>query len=105
MSGKTYAYYTALIGAVCGYVVVRHVLSPDAVTLRNALIQGFLSASGLRLSRSRLGEDQGHRVNGWITLFGCGVPGNGMLFRAACALIFLGPVNIPQEAMYWIRRK
>jgi hypothetical protein len=36
-------------------------------------------------------------VNGWITLFGCGVPGNGMLFRAACALIFLGPVNIPQE--------
>jgi hypothetical protein len=44
-------------------------------------------------------------VNSWITLFGCGVPGNGMLFRAACALIFLGPVNIPQEAMYWITRK
>jgi len=32
-------------------------------------------------------------VNGWITLFGCGVPGNGMLFRAACALRFLGPVK------------
>jgi hypothetical protein len=44
-------------------------------------------------------------VNGWITLFGCGLPGNGMLFRAACALIFLGPVNTPQEAMYWIARK
>jgi hypothetical protein len=44
-------------------------------------------------------------VNGWITLFGCGVPGNGMLFRAACALIFPGPVNIPQEAMYWITSK
>jgi hypothetical protein len=44
-------------------------------------------------------------VNGWITLFGCGVPGNGMLFRAACSLIFPGPVNIPQEAMYWITRK
>ena len=44
-------------------------------------------------------------VNNWITLSGCGVPGNGMLFRAACALIFLGPVNIPQEAMYWIARK
>jgi hypothetical protein len=44
-------------------------------------------------------------VNGWITLFGCGVPGNGMLFRAACALRFLGPVNIPQEAMYWITNK
>jgi hypothetical protein len=44
-------------------------------------------------------------VNGWITLLGCGVPGNGMLFRAACALRFLGPVNIPQEAMYWITNK
>jgi len=44
-------------------------------------------------------------VNGWITLFGCGVPGNGMLFRAACALRFPGPVNIPQEAMYWITSK
>jgi hypothetical protein len=44
-------------------------------------------------------------VNGWITLFGCGLPGNGMLFRAACALIFLGPVNTPQQAMYWIARK
>ena len=44
-------------------------------------------------------------VNSWITLFGCGVPGNGMLFRAACALRFLGPINIPQEAMYWITTK
>ena len=45
------------------------------------------------------------KVNGWITLFGCGVPGNGMLFRAACALIFLGPVNVPQQAMYWTTSK
>lgn len=44
-------------------------------------------------------------VNNWITLYGCGVPGNGMFFRAACALIFLGPINIPQEAMYWITSK
>lgn len=43
-------------------------------------------------------------VNGWITIFGCGLPGNSMLFRAACALKFLGPVCIPQEAMYWIAR-
>jgi hypothetical protein len=45
------------------------------------------------------------KVNGWITLFGCGVPGNGMLFRAACALMFPGPVNVPQEAMYWTTGK
>jgi len=34
-------------------------------------------------------------------MFGCSVPGNGMLMRAACAQIFPGPVNVPQEAMYW----
>ena len=31
----------------------------------------------------------------------CGEPGNDMFLRAACARIFLGPVNSPQEAMYW----
>ena len=41
------------------------------------------------------------KVNGWITMFGCGEPGNGILLRAACAQIFPGPVNVPQEAMYW----
>ena len=41
------------------------------------------------------------KVNGWITIFGCGVPGNGMLLRAASYQIFPGPVNVPQEAMYW----
>jgi hypothetical protein len=45
------------------------------------------------------------KVNGWITIFGCGVPGNGMLFRAAYALKFPGLVNIPQEAMYWTTSK
>jgi hypothetical protein len=41
------------------------------------------------------------KVNGWITMFGLGVPGNGMLLRAAHAQYFPGPVNVPQEAMYW----
>ena len=45
------------------------------------------------------------RVNGWITIFGCGVPGNGMLFRAACAAMFPGPINLAQEAMYWMTSK
>ena len=34
-------------------------------------------------------------------MFGLGEPGNGMLLRAAYAQIFPGPVNVPQEAMYW----
>lgn len=41
------------------------------------------------------------KVNGWTTMFGCGEPGNGMLLRAACANEFPGPINVPQEAMYW----
>ncbi len=40
------------------------------------------------------------KVNGWITIFGCGEPGNGMLFKAACANK-LPAVNVPQEAVYW----
>jgi hypothetical protein len=39
-------------------------------------------------------------VNGWTTIFGCGEPGNGMLFKAACANKFPA-VNLPQEAVYW----
>ena len=45
------------------------------------------------------------KVNGWTTMFGLGVPGNGMVFRAACAQLFPGPVNVPQEAMYWTTHK
>jgi hypothetical protein len=41
------------------------------------------------------------KVNGWTTMYGCGEPGNGILLRAACAQTFSGPINIPQEAMYW----
>jgi hypothetical protein len=40
-------------------------------------------------------------VNGWTTMFGCGQPGNGLWLRAACANKFAGPINVPQEAMYW----
>lgn len=34
-------------------------------------------------------------------MFGLGAPGNGMLLRAASALLFPGPVVVPEEAMYW----
>ena len=44
------------------------------------------------------------KVNGWTTMYGCGEPGNGTLLRGACALIFPGPINVPQEAMYWMTR-
>jgi hypothetical protein len=41
------------------------------------------------------------KVDGWTTMYGCGEPGNGILFRAACAQTFPGPINVPQEAVYW----
>jgi hypothetical protein len=41
------------------------------------------------------------KVNGWTTMSRCGEPGNGTLLRAACADEFPGPINVPQEAMYW----
>ncbi len=44
-------------------------------------------------------------VNGWTTLYGCGEPGNGLLLRAACNVKFSGPINVPQEAMYWTTSK
>jgi len=37
-------------------------------------------------------------------MYGCGEPGNGILLRAACNDIFPGPINVPQEAMYWITK-
>ena len=45
------------------------------------------------------------RVNGWTTMFGCGEPGVGLLLRAACNVTFMGPINVPQEAMYWTTRR
>jgi hypothetical protein len=41
------------------------------------------------------------KVNGWTTMFGCGEPSNGIMLRAACANKFTGPINVPQEAVYW----
>jgi hypothetical protein len=41
------------------------------------------------------------RVNGWTALSGGGAPGGGRLRQAVDYLVFPGPVNVPQEAMYW----
>src|SRR5664279_4141409 len=45
------------------------------------------------------------KVNGWTSMFGCGEPGNDIFLRAACANKFSGPINVPQEAMYWTTTK
>ena len=102
MSKRIWTVLTTLIGAICIYVIVRHCFPAGSETLRNDLVQGFLIGFGLSLVVARIyARIKATKVNGWITMCGCGVPGNGMLFRAACAQTFVGPVNVPEEAMYW----
>ncbi len=66
------------------------------------VIQGILIGVGLAfVTLLNLGHAYVTTINGWTTMFGCGEPGNGILFKAACTDIFMGPINVPQEAMYW----
>src|SRR5258708_12481281 len=102
MTNRAYTFLTTLIGVICGFVIIRSFLSADSLTVRNDLVQGFFVGAGLGVVVVEiLARTKATRINGWRTLFGCGLPGNGIFTRAACARIFPGPVNVPQEAMYW----
>jgi hypothetical protein len=99
---RTLSYFAAFVGVVCLFVIVRVVLTAETRTLQNDLIQGFLIGFGLAFASAQAyARIKAVKRNGWITMFGLGVPGNGMLLRAAHAQYFPGPVNVPQEAMYW----
>jgi hypothetical protein len=102
MTNRTYTYLTGLIGVICAFVIIRKFLFEDSLNVRNDLLQGVLVGAGLGVVAVEiLARLKATRINGWVTVFGCGLPGNGVLTRAACARIFPGPVNVPQEAMYW----
>lgn len=102
MSDRTYAMFITLIGAICGYAVIHRFISADSLTLRNALIQGCFVGFGLALVTIEIfARIKITRINGWVTALRCGLPGNGMFTRAAHTQIFPGPINVPQEAMYW----
>lgn len=99
---KRYSYLYALIGAVCVYFLIHTALFPQKMTLRNAIIQGALIGIGLALVSAQIyARVKSKNVNGWITMYGLGHPSNGMFLRAAHAQLFPGPVNTPEEAMYW----
>ncbi len=105
MSNRTYTFLVALIGAVCVYVIIRHLFFAAALTWRNDVIQGVLVGFGLAVVTVEiLARIKATRVNGWTTVFGTGLPGSDLFTRAAHARIFPGPVNAPQEAMYWWAR-
>jgi hypothetical protein len=99
---KLYSYLAIFDGVVCVYFIVHTALFPQNMILRNAIIQGALIGFGLAFVSAQVyARIKAKKVNGWITMFGLGQPGNGMFLRAAHAQLFPGPVNLPQEAMYW----
>jgi hypothetical protein len=99
---RTYSYLAAVDAVICTYFIIRLIFFPQPRTLQSDLVQGVLIGVGLAFVSAQVyARIKATKINGWTTMFGCGAPGNGMLFRAACAQIFPGPVNVPQEAMYW----
>lgn len=101
---KTYTYLIALVGIVCAYFIIRLLFFTNLSTrtVQSDVIQGILIGFGLAfVSANAYARIRATKVNGWITMFDLGVPGNGMFLRAAHAQLFPGPVVVPQEAMYW----
>lgn len=107
MTSRTSTLLVTLVGVICGFFIINsfffgHFFT-DSRTVHKDVLQGFLIGYGLAFVTTYIYAriKATKKVNGWITMFKCGEPGNGMLLRAAHALIFPGPVNVPQEAMYW----
>lgn len=102
MSNKKYNLFLLLIGVICCYAAIRILFFFHQRSVVSDVLQGFLIGLGLAVITARITAIiKSKKVNGWITMFGCSDPSNGMLLRAACTLAFPGPVNMPQEAMYW----
>ncbi|MBI1801303.1 MAG: DUF1214 domain-containing protein [Chloroflexi bacterium] len=102
MFNRTSTFLAVLVGLICGLFIIYAFFFAHSRTVQNDVVQGFLVGFGLAFVTAQIyARIKATKVNGWITMFGCGVPGNGMLLRAAHAQIFPGPVNVPQEAMYW----
>jgi hypothetical protein len=101
---RAYTYFITLVGAVCAFFLVRLFFFTDLSTrtIQSDVLQGILIGFGLAVVTAQLyAWIKASRANGWISAFGLGVPGNGMLTRAAHTLLFPGPVVVPEEAMYW----
>lgn len=101
---KTYTYFIALVGVVCVVFLIRLFFFFDLSlrTVRSDVVQGVLIGAGLAFATAQVyGRLRGTKTNGWVTMYGCGEPGNGMFLRAAQALVFVGPICVSAEAMYW----
>jgi hypothetical protein len=99
---RTSTYLTALNSVICGYFFIHSFFFEHSRMVRSDVVQGLLIGFALAFITAQVvARLQATKINGWITMFGLGVPGNGMLLRAAHAQLFPGPVNVPREAMYW----
>ena len=101
---KTYTYLITIVGVVCVAFIIRLFFFADlsSRTVQSDVVQGVLIGAGLAFVTAQVyGRIKGTKINGWVTMYGCGVPGNGMFLRAAHAWVFPGPINVPEEAMYW----
>jgi hypothetical protein len=95
-------YLATLVGVICVSFIIYLFFFARTRTVRNDVVQGVLIGFGLAFAAAQIyARIKATKVNGWITMFGSGVPGNGMLLRAAHAQLFPGSVNVPQEAMHW----
>jgi hypothetical protein len=103
MNKRTSTYLTILNGVICGFFFLYvFFFAHSTRTVRNDVVQGILIGFALAFVTAQIyARIKATKVNGWITMFGLGEPGNGMLLRAAHAQLFPGPVNVPEEAMYW----
>ena len=99
---RTSTYLAVVNGVICLYFFVSVFFFPHSRTVRQDVLQGILIGVGLAFVTAQIyARIKATKVNGWISMFGLGEPANGMLLRAAHAQFFPGPVNVPQEAMYW----
>jgi hypothetical protein len=95
VSRRWSALLASIVAAVCVYAIVRLPAGSDR-PVRTDVVQGALVGVGLAVVTVEvLSRVKAIKVNGWVTMPGCGVPGNGFLTRAACTWMFPGPVNVP----------
>jgi hypothetical protein len=97
-------YFIAFVGVVCAYFIIRLFFFADLSTrtMQSDIVQGILIGFGLAVVSSYVyAQAIATKINGWVSIFGLGVPGNNMFLRAAHIQLFAGPVVVPEEAMYW----
>ena len=102
MNSRISTILTVLIGSICGWFLIHLFFFTTSRTVRNDVVQGILIGFGLAFVSAQIyARIKATKVNGWITMFGLGKPKQWHVARAAHAQIFPGPINVPEEAMYW----